>query len=185
MLNLSSNKLTLLLLGAFMLRMISLNMNAPVSGEVVAQSAEPTEQPEEELPPEQPFVDPPTGYGLVVQSANTAIDSAIYSRAHVLLTKAQESGDAALWLNEYRQKLTSDLKAKQQNIGVFDGDAEKFNTGLNRTGESAALALALMWLEQPQSKESAAAAYSLDELIVQLQSGGIAPDDPAPPEKPQ
>ncbi len=175
MLNLASNKLTLLLLGAFMLRMLSLNMNAPVSGEVVAQSAEPTEQeqPEDEQPPEQPFVDPPTGYGLVVQSANNAIDSAIYSRAHVLLTKAQQSGDAALWLNEYRQKLTSDLQAKQKEAGVFDGDAGKFATGINRTGEAAALALALLWLEQPESKEAAPAAYSLQSIISQLEQGGI------------
>lgn len=164
------NKLALLLLGAFILRMMSLNMDAEADQpEIEQQSATPTSEQSDTGESTQPS----TGFAAVVETANSGIDAAIYSRAHVLLTKAQESGDAALWLNEYRQQLTSDLQAKQKEAGVFDGDASKFATGINRTGEAAALALALLWLEQPESKEAAPAAYSLQSIISQLEQGGI------------
>jgi hypothetical protein len=112
----------------------------------------------------EPEAEPPTGQALVVSEAQGAIAAGIYARAHYLLGKARESGDAGKWLSKYQNDVAWDVTETQQAKGLFTGEPDLFTVGTNRAGELAAVSTALLWLEHPHLADRPPA-YTLAALV--------------------
>lgn len=114
-----------------------------------------------------PDAEPLTGQALVVSEAQKAIAAGIYSRAHYLLGKGRESGNAAQWLAKYQNDVAWELTETQQAKGLFTGEAALFELGTNRAAELAAVSTALLWLEHPElaDKPSAYTQAALVEAV--------------------
>ena len=112
------------------------------------------------------------GQALVVSEAQAAIASAVYARAHYLLSKGRESGNAAQWLAKYQNDLAWEVTATQQAKGLFTGEAALFEVGTNRAGELAAVSTALLWLEHPDLADKPSA-YTLAALVEAVKTSKI------------
>jgi len=168
-----SNKLVWLLFLAFIIRMASMNMAPDETAPIAAQSVEPA-APEQQEQTEGDTAAPLTESEQLVMASNQVIDSAIYARAHYLLEQARQADNAAWYLKAQRQRVEQTLSEKQDQMGVFDGQAQSFEIGMNGTGEAAAIALANLWLSDPSTMENAPTAYQMSELINLL--GGASDD---------
>ncbi|PSN13941.1 hypothetical protein C7293_13695 [filamentous cyanobacterium CCT1] len=111
-----------------------------------------------------PEGEPLQGQALVVSEAQNAIAAGVYARAHYLLGKGRESGNAAQWLADYQAKVSTEVSRAQQSTGLFTGEAELFSTASNRAGELAAVATALLWLEHPELADKPPA-FTLAALV--------------------
>lgn len=137
-----------------------------VNGDGLAQASLGSTAPEGTLDGAETEADSeaPTGQALVVSESQGAIAAGIYARAHYLLGKARESGDAGKWLSKYQNDVAWDVTETQQAKGLFTGEPELFTVGTNRAGELAAVSTALLWLEHPHLADRPPA-YTLAALV--------------------
>jgi hypothetical protein len=108
----------------------------------------------------------------VVSEAQAAIAAGVYARAHYLLGKARETGDAAKWLLKYQNDVVWEVTEAQKAKGLFTGEAALFEVGTNRAGELAAVSTALLWLEHPELADKPAA-YTLAALVEAVSASKI------------
>lgn len=144
------------------------NLGTDTTAQGIAAASAPTHGPQATAPA-TPDGEPLQGQALVVSEAQAAIAAGVYARAHYLLGKGRESGNASAWLTEYQVKVSTEVSKAQQSTGLFTGEAELFNKASNRAGELAAVSTALLWLEHPELADKPPA-YTLAALVEAVSS---------------
>lgn len=133
---------------AFMARGISAPATAPK-----ASASDRTEQPETPIdrPASTPF------RALANTSFDAGVKQAIFARANFLFDRAQDEGNAIVWLNAHYKAVAGDIGYLRKTLGSPTGEADQFAQTVNRSAELAATALAIDWMKTSRPRLDRAA----------------------------
>ncbi|HEY9738349.1 MAG TPA: hypothetical protein V6D06_18780 [Trichocoleus sp.] len=84
------------------------------------------------------------------QLGSGRIRESVLTRATYLLKKGRESGDVEKFITERYKAVNDQLWELNQQLGVFDGQAEGFAQLTNLSAEQQAIELVQFWLQFPE-----------------------------------